>query len=79
MWLFCAQRYICVIFLFADSTAAIILKMGPFSLDDPKDYSVDVRISDGGRPTQTSITTLAIEVSCVGNQKLTPHSTLLRV
>uniref|UniRef100_A0A4W6BVG3 Cadherin-5 n=1 Tax=Lates calcarifer TaxID=8187 RepID=A0A4W6BVG3_LATCA len=37
---------------------------GPFSLDDPKDYNVDVRISDGGRPIQTSITKLAIKV-CV--------------
>eukprot|EP00066_Takifugu_rubripes_P012108 XP_011601374.1 PREDICTED: cadherin-5 [Takifugu rubripes] len=48
---------------YGNSTAAIILKMGPFSLDDPKDYSVDVRVSDGGRPIQTSITKLAIE-SC---------------
>lgn len=48
--------------LSADSTAAIIVKMGPFSLDDPKDYSVDVRISDGGRPIQASVTKLAIKV-----------------
>lgn len=41
-----------------------MVKQGPFSLDDPKDYSVDVRISDGGRPVQTSVTTLAIKV-CV--------------
>lgn len=41
-----------------------MVKHGPFSLDDPKDYSVDVRISDGGRPIQTSITKLAIKV-CV--------------
>lgn len=61
----CAQRYLCS-FPFVDSTAAIILKMGPFSLDDPKDYSVDVRVSDGGRPVQTSITKLAIEVCCAG-------------
>nr|XP_046257264.1 cadherin-5 [Scatophagus argus] len=46
-----------------NSTADIIVKMGPFSLDDPKDYSVDVRISDGGQPIQTSITKLAIK-SC---------------
>uniref|UniRef100_A0A3Q3VZH4 Cadherin-5 n=1 Tax=Mola mola TaxID=94237 RepID=A0A3Q3VZH4_MOLML len=46
----------------ADSTAAVIVKMGPFNLDDPKDYSVDVRITDGGRPIQTSITKLAIKV-----------------
>lgn len=47
--------------------------MGPFSLDDPKDYSVDVRVSDGGRPVQTSITKVAIEVCCVGTRKLTTH------
>ncbi|XP_030297998.1 cadherin-5 [Sparus aurata] len=46
-----------------NSTADVIVKMGPFSLDDPKDYSVDVRIDDGGRPAQTSITKLAIK-SC---------------
>ncbi|XP_073337863.1 cadherin-5 [Pagrus major] len=46
-----------------NSTADVIVKMGPFSLDDPKDYSVDVRIDDGGQPVQTSITKLAIK-SC---------------
>lgn len=60
---FCALT-LCVVFLLLskDGTAAIIVKTGPFSLDDPKDYSVDVRISDGGAPVQTSITTLAIKV-----------------
>ncbi|XP_041646257.1 cadherin-5 [Cheilinus undulatus] len=48
---------------YGNSTADIMVKQGPFSLDDPKDYSVDVRISDGGRPIQTSITKLAIK-SC---------------
>ncbi|XP_076599285.1 cadherin-5 [Chaetodon auriga] len=48
---------------YGNNTADIIVKMGPFSLDDPKDYSVDVRITDGGRPVQTSITKLAIK-SC---------------
>lgn len=48
----------------SDNTADLIVKQGPFSLDDPKDHSVDVRISDGGRPIQTSITKLAIKV-CV--------------
>ena len=47
-----------------DNTADIMVKQGPFSLDDPKDYSVDVRVSDGGQPIQTSITKLAIKV-CV--------------
>uniref|UniRef100_A0A8D2ZKK8 Cadherin-5 n=1 Tax=Scophthalmus maximus TaxID=52904 RepID=A0A8D2ZKK8_SCOMX len=48
----------------ADNTADILVKQGPFSLDDPRDYNVDVGVSDGGRPAQTSITTLAIKV-CV--------------
>ncbi|KAL7384109.1 hypothetical protein ABVT39_024285 [Epinephelus coioides] len=48
---------------YGNSTADVLVKQGPFSLDDPKDYSVDVRIGDGGRPIQTSITKLAIK-SC---------------
>ncbi|XP_075960279.1 cadherin-5 [Anarhichas minor] len=48
---------------YGNSTADITVKQGPFSLDDPKDYSVDVRISDGGQLVQTSITKLAIK-SC---------------
>ncbi|XP_068426959.1 cadherin-5 [Clinocottus analis] len=46
-----------------NNTADVTVKQGPFSLDDPKDYSVDVRISDGGRPAQTSVTKLSIK-SC---------------
>ncbi|KAL6102209.1 cdh5 [Pungitius sinensis] len=46
-----------------NGTADVTVKQGPFSLDDPKDYSVDVSISDGGRPPQTSVTRLAIK-SC---------------
>uniref|UniRef100_A0A3P8TAW0 Cadherin-5 n=1 Tax=Amphiprion percula TaxID=161767 RepID=A0A3P8TAW0_AMPPE len=45
-----------------DGSADILVKQGPFSLDDPKDYSVDVRISDGGQPIQSSVTKLAIKV-----------------
>ena len=56
-----------------DSTADVIVKMGPFSMDDPKDYSVDVRISDGGRPSQTSITTLAIKVMYFNRLRLFQH------
>lgn len=44
---------------YGNSTAGIIVKQGPFSMDDPKDHSVDVRISDGG---QTSITRVAIKL-----------------
>lgn len=50
------------VLLSADNTAALIVKMGPFSLEDPQDYSVDVLIADGGRPIQSSITKLAIKV-----------------
>lgn len=46
-----------------NNTADIILKQGPFSPDDPKDYSVDVRITDGGLPVQFSVTKLSIK-SC---------------
>ncbi|KAK1905844.1 Cadherin-5, partial [Dissostichus eleginoides] len=48
---------------YGNSTADIMVKEGPFNLDDPKDYSLDVRISDGGSPLQASITKLAIK-SC---------------
>ncbi|XP_070697470.1 cadherin-5 [Pempheris klunzingeri] len=48
---------------YGNSTADIMVKQGPFSVDDPNDYSVDVRISDGGQPIQNSITKLAIK-SC---------------
>ncbi|XP_031171880.1 cadherin-5 [Sander lucioperca] len=47
---------------YGNNTADVMVKQGPFSLDDPKDYSMDVRISDGGRPIQTSITKLAIKL-----------------
>lgn len=46
-----------------NNTADIMVKQGPFSLDDPKDYSVDVRITDGGQPVQFSVTKLSIK-SC---------------
>ncbi|CAJ1066739.1 cadherin-5 [Xyrichtys novacula] len=48
---------------YSNSTAELMVKQGPFNLDDPKDYSVNVRISDGGRPLLTSINKLAIK-SC---------------
>lgn len=46
----------------ADSSAVVLVTQGPFSADDPKEYSVDVRISDGGQPVKTSVTKLAIKV-----------------
>lgn len=48
---------------YGNSTADIMVKQGPFSLDDPKDYSVEVLIGDGGEPIQISKTKLAIK-SC---------------
>ncbi|KAM3606075.1 uncharacterized protein V6R79_010291 [Siganus canaliculatus] len=56
---------------YGNNTADIIVKMGPFSMDDPRDYSVDVRITDGGRPVQTSITKMAIK-SCRCDAKRIP-------
>ncbi|KAM9847979.1 cadherin-5 [Aulostomus maculatus] len=47
---------------YGNNAADVLVKQGPFSLDDPRDYSVDVSISDGGRPVQTSVTKLAIKV-----------------
>lgn len=52
-------------FSLEDGTSDLTVKQGPFSLDDPADYSVDVHISDGGQPAQTSVTKLAIKV-CSG-------------
>ncbi|XP_039995704.1 cadherin-5 [Xiphias gladius] len=48
---------------YGNNTADIMVKQGPFSLDDPKDYNVAVNISDGGQPIQSKITKLAI-MSC---------------
>lgn len=58
-------RFVLIFFFFinADGSAALIVMTGPFSLDDPKDHSVDVLISDGGQPVQTSTTTLPIKVT----------------
>lgn len=46
-----------------NGSADLLVKQGPFSLDDPQDYSVEVLIADGGRPVQSSVTRLAIK-SC---------------
>ncbi|XP_068184451.1 cadherin-5 [Antennarius striatus] len=55
---------------YGNNTADIIVRSGPFSLDDPKDYSVYVRITDGGRPIQTSITKLAIKSCRCDNRRI---------
>uniref|UniRef100_A0A3P9NKH3 Cadherin-5 n=1 Tax=Poecilia reticulata TaxID=8081 RepID=A0A3P9NKH3_POERE len=44
------------------NTAALLVKEGPFNLEDSSDYSVEVRISDGGQPLMSSITKLQIKV-----------------
>ncbi|KAJ3610010.1 hypothetical protein NHX12_022104 [Muraenolepis orangiensis] len=40
----------------SDNTAVIRLKQGNFNLDDPRDYSLGVRVGDGGRPPKSSVT-----------------------
>lgn len=47
---------------YGNGTAAIMVKQGPFSMDDPKDYSVDISVSDGGHPVKTSITKVSIRL-----------------
>ncbi|XP_049591872.1 cadherin-5 [Syngnathus scovelli] len=46
---------------FGNNSAYVLVNQGPFNLDDPTDYSVDVRISDGGQPIKSSVTKLAIK------------------
>ncbi|XP_007542328.1 cadherin-5 [Poecilia formosa] len=45
-----------------NNTAALLVKEGPFNLEDSSDYSVEVRISDGGQPLMSSITKLQIKL-----------------
>ncbi|KAJ0004792.1 hypothetical protein NQD34_011006 [Periophthalmus magnuspinnatus] len=48
-----------------NNSADILVKQGPFSLDDSRDYSVTVRVGDGGRPLRTSTTQVTIKAcSC---------------
>lgn len=54
-----------------NNSADIVVKQGPFSLDDSKDYSVAVQVGDGGRPLQTSVTHLAIK-ACRCNARRVP-------
>lgn len=44
-----------------NNSADIVVKQGPFSLDDSRDYSVAVRVGDGGRPLLTSVTHVPIK------------------
>ncbi|XP_053189581.1 cadherin-5 [Scomber japonicus] len=52
-----------------NNTAAIVVVQGPFSMDDPRDYSVDVSISDNGIPVLTSRTTVKIKVCQCDGQR----------
>uniref|UniRef100_UPI003AAEB9F5 cadherin-5 n=1 Tax=Centroberyx gerrardi TaxID=166262 RepID=UPI003AAEB9F5 len=45
-----------------NGTADIRVKQGTFSLDDPRDYILEVGINDGGRPPKSSLTRLPIKV-----------------
>lgn len=55
-------NYLCSHSSCADNTAALLVKEGPFNLEDSSDYSVEVRISDGGQPLMSSVTKLQIKV-----------------
>ncbi|CAL8254545.1 unnamed protein product [Lota lota] len=46
----------------SDNTAVIRVRQGSFSLDDPRDYTLGVRVDDGGRPPQSSIMHVPIKV-----------------
>ncbi|XP_044227926.1 cadherin-5 [Thunnus albacares] len=56
-----------------NNSADILVKQGPFSLDDPRDYSVDVSISDGGQPVKTSVTKLAIKACRCDARRIPTH------
>ncbi|KAK2824591.1 hypothetical protein Q5P01_021766 [Channa striata] len=56
-----------------NNSADIVVKQGPFSMDDPRSYSVDVRISDGGQPLQTSIIPLPIKLCQCNAQRISTN------
>lgn len=47
---------------FADGTSNLLVKKGPFNLEDSSDYSVEVSVSDGGLPPLSSVTKVHIKV-----------------
>ncbi|XP_045081009.1 cadherin-5 [Coregonus clupeaformis] len=53
-----------------DNTSNIVLKHGGFSLEDSRDYVIDIEISDGGRPPMSSITSLPIKVCRCDNKRI---------
>ncbi|XP_061693295.1 cadherin-5 [Syngnathoides biaculeatus] len=58
---------------FGNNTADVVVQQGPFNLDDPRDYSVDVSVSDGGRPVQTSVTKLVIKACRCDGRRIPTH------
>ncbi|XP_015236871.1 PREDICTED: cadherin-5-like [Cyprinodon variegatus] len=46
-----------------DGTSNLLVKKGPFNLEDSSDYSVEVSVSDGGLPPLSSVTKVQIK-SC---------------
>ncbi|XP_010900042.2 cadherin-5 [Esox lucius] len=52
-----------------DNTARVVLKQGGFSLEDPRDYSIEIGISDGGTPPLSSTTHLPINVCRCDNKR----------
>ncbi|KAG7218503.1 hypothetical protein INR49_020362 [Caranx melampygus] len=53
-----------------NNSADLLVKQGPFNYDDPKEYKVDIRITDGGVPVQSSITTVPIKVCRCDDSRL---------
>lgn len=53
-----------------DNTSNIVLKHGGFSLEDSRDYVIEIGISDGGRPPMSSITSLPIKVCRCDNKRI---------
>ncbi|KAJ0066811.1 hypothetical protein NL108_002862 [Boleophthalmus pectinirostris] len=57
-----------------NNSADILLKQGPFSLDDSRDYIVAVRVGDGGRPQQlTSVTQVHIKACHCDHSRKQSH------
>ncbi|KAL1007090.1 hypothetical protein UPYG_G00081740 [Umbra pygmaea] len=53
-----------------DNTASIMLKNGGFSMEDPRDYVIDIWIGDGGNPPLHSVTPLTIQVCRCDNERI---------
>ena len=48
----------------SENTAVILVRQGTFRLDDLRDYTLGVRVDDGGRPPRSSVMHVPIKV-CV--------------